>query len=128
MELGGVVERGVAAASVEERDDGVLVRLERVDGAVEAVEAAWVIGAGGAHGVTRASMAEAMEGFTYPGRALAADVRVRCGLPATAQTWSPPPRATCCSRRHPTSAGSPSWATSTTARPSAWRAPHRARQ
>jgi 2-polyprenyl-6-methoxyphenol hydroxylase-like FAD-dependent oxidoreductase len=81
MELGGVVERGVAAASVEERDDGVLVRLERADGTVEAVEAAWVIGAGGAHGVTRASMAEALEGFTYPGRALAADVRVRCGLP-----------------------------------------------
>src|SRR5215217_6830287 len=57
-ELGGVVERGVAAASLEERDDGVLVRLERADGTPEAVEAAWVIGAGGAHSVTRASMAE----------------------------------------------------------------------
>jgi 2-polyprenyl-6-methoxyphenol hydroxylase-like FAD-dependent oxidoreductase len=81
LELGGVVERGAAAASVEERDDAVLVRLERADGTVEAVEAVWVIGAGGAHGVTRASMAEALEGFTYPGRALAADVRVPCGLP-----------------------------------------------
>jgi 6-methylpretetramide 4-monooxygenase / 4-hydroxy-6-methylpretetramide 12a-monooxygenase len=81
MELGGVVERGVAAASLEERDDGVLVGLERADGTREAVEAEWVIGAGGAHSVTRASMAEALEGFTYPGRALAADVRVRCGLP-----------------------------------------------
>jgi 2-polyprenyl-6-methoxyphenol hydroxylase-like FAD-dependent oxidoreductase len=80
-ELRGVVERGVAAASLEERDDGVLVRLERADGTVEVVEAGWVIGAGGAHSVTRASMAEALEGFTYPGRALAADVRVRCGLP-----------------------------------------------
>jgi 6-methylpretetramide 4-monooxygenase / 4-hydroxy-6-methylpretetramide 12a-monooxygenase len=80
-ELGGAVERGVAATSLEERDDGVLVRLERPDGTPEAVEAAWVIGAGGAHSVTRASMAEALEGFTYPGRALAADVRVRCGLP-----------------------------------------------
>ena len=80
-ELGGVVERGVAAASLEERDDGVLVRLERADGTVEGVEAGWVIGAGGAHSVTRASMAEALEGFTYPGRALAADVRVRCDLP-----------------------------------------------
>jgi 2-polyprenyl-6-methoxyphenol hydroxylase-like FAD-dependent oxidoreductase len=81
VELGGVVERGVAAASLEERDDSVLVALERADGTVEAVEAEWVIGAGGAHSVTRASMAEALEGFTYPGTALAADVRVRCGLP-----------------------------------------------
>jgi 6-methylpretetramide 4-monooxygenase / 4-hydroxy-6-methylpretetramide 12a-monooxygenase len=81
VELGGAVERGVAAASLEERDDGVLVRLERADGTVEAVEVEWVIGAGGAHSVTRASMAEALEGFTYPGTAVAADVRVRCGLP-----------------------------------------------
>jgi 6-methylpretetramide 4-monooxygenase / 4-hydroxy-6-methylpretetramide 12a-monooxygenase len=48
-----VVERGVAAASVEERDDGVLVRLERADGTVQAVEAAWVIGAGGPHTASR---------------------------------------------------------------------------
>jgi 2-polyprenyl-6-methoxyphenol hydroxylase-like FAD-dependent oxidoreductase len=81
VELGGVVERGVAASSLEERDDGVLVRLERADGTPETVEAGWVIGAGGAHSVTRASMAEALEGVTYPGRALAADVRVRCDLP-----------------------------------------------
>jgi 2-polyprenyl-6-methoxyphenol hydroxylase-like FAD-dependent oxidoreductase len=81
VELGGVVERGVAAASLEERDDGVLVRLERADGMPEEAEAAWVIGAGGAHSVTRASMAEALEGFTYPGTALAAEVGVRCGLP-----------------------------------------------
>jgi 2-polyprenyl-6-methoxyphenol hydroxylase-like FAD-dependent oxidoreductase len=81
IELGGVVERGVAAASLGERDDGVLVQLERADGTVEAVEAEWVIGAGGAHSVTRTSMAEALEGFTYPGTALAADVRVRGGLP-----------------------------------------------
>jgi 2-polyprenyl-6-methoxyphenol hydroxylase-like FAD-dependent oxidoreductase len=81
VELGGVLERGVTAASLEERDDGVLVRLERADGTHQAAETEWVIGAGGAHSVTRASMAEALEGFTYPGRALAADVRVRCGLP-----------------------------------------------
>jgi 2-polyprenyl-6-methoxyphenol hydroxylase-like FAD-dependent oxidoreductase len=81
VELGGVVERGVAVASLEERDDGVQVRLERADGMPEEAEAAWVIGAGGAHSVTRASMAEALEGFTYPGTALAADVGVRGGLP-----------------------------------------------
>jgi 6-methylpretetramide 4-monooxygenase / 4-hydroxy-6-methylpretetramide 12a-monooxygenase len=81
MELGGVVERGVAAVSLEDRDDGVLVSLERADGTLEAVEVDWVIGAGGAHSVTRSSMSEVLEGWTYPGTALAADVRVRCGLP-----------------------------------------------
>src|ERR671923_1324652 len=79
--LGGVVERGVTAASLEERDDSVLVRLQRADGTHATVETKWVIGAGGAHSVTRASLAETLEGFTYPGRAVAADVRVRCGLP-----------------------------------------------
>jgi 6-methylpretetramide 4-monooxygenase / 4-hydroxy-6-methylpretetramide 12a-monooxygenase len=81
LELGGVVERGVTAASLEERDDGVLVRLERADGTAEVVEAAWIIGAGGAHSVTRASMAETLGGATYPGHALVAEVRVRCDLP-----------------------------------------------
>ena len=41
-QLGVVVERGVAASSMEERDDGVLIRLERADGTSTAVEAAWV--------------------------------------------------------------------------------------
>jgi 6-methylpretetramide 4-monooxygenase / 4-hydroxy-6-methylpretetramide 12a-monooxygenase len=79
-ELGGVVERGVAVLSMEERDDGVLIGLERADGSSTAVEAAWVIGAGGAHSVVRASMGEVLEGFSYPGTVLAADVRVRCDL------------------------------------------------
>ena len=81
VELGGDVERGVAASSVEPRDDGVLVVLERADGTLETVEAGWLIGAGGAHSVTRSSMAEALEGWTYRGTALVADVRVRCRLP-----------------------------------------------
>jgi 2-polyprenyl-6-methoxyphenol hydroxylase-like FAD-dependent oxidoreductase len=40
-----------------------------------------LVGAGGAASVTRGSMAEALLGTTYPGTALAADVRVACGLP-----------------------------------------------
>ena len=78
--LGVVVERGVAVSSMEERDDGVLIKLEQADGRSTAVEAAWVVGAGGAHSVMRTSMAETLEGFTYPGTVLAADVRVRCDL------------------------------------------------
>lgn len=80
MELGGTVERGVAAASLETTADGVLVGLERSDGTAETVHAQWVIGAGGAHSMTRASMDEPLIGETYPGTALVADVRVEVGL------------------------------------------------
>jgi 6-methylpretetramide 4-monooxygenase / 4-hydroxy-6-methylpretetramide 12a-monooxygenase len=80
-ELGGTVQRGVSAVSIRERDDGVLVELARPDGSRELVKASWVIGAGGAHSLTRESMAESMAGATYPGTALVADVEVSCGLP-----------------------------------------------
>lgn len=79
-ELGVTVERGVAAVSIESRVDGARVLLEHADGATEIAETAWVIGAGGAHSVTRASMDEELVGVTYPGTALVADVRVRGGL------------------------------------------------
>lgn len=81
MELGGTVERGVEVVSLEQRDDGVLVALQRADGTAETVEASWVIGAGGAHSVTRESMAETLVGTTYPGTSLVADGVVTCGLP-----------------------------------------------
>jgi len=63
-------------------DDGdrVLVTLKRADGTTEIVEADWVIGAGGAHSVTRESMAVDLTGDTYPGTALVADVRVTCPI------------------------------------------------
>ena len=80
-ELGGSVERGVEAVSVRQRDDGVLVGLKRADGTAETVEASWVIGAGGAHSVTRESMAETLAGTTYPGTSLVASGIVECGLP-----------------------------------------------
>jgi 6-methylpretetramide 4-monooxygenase / 4-hydroxy-6-methylpretetramide 12a-monooxygenase len=80
-ELGGTVERGVSAVSLRDSDDGVLVELARADGTPELVEAGWVIGAGGAHSVTRESMSAVLAGATYPGTALVADVVVSCGLP-----------------------------------------------
>lgn len=79
-ELGLTVERGVAALSIESKADGARVHLERSDGMVEIAETAWVIGAGGAHSITRASMDEELAGATYPGTALVADVRVSGGL------------------------------------------------
>jgi 6-methylpretetramide 4-monooxygenase / 4-hydroxy-6-methylpretetramide 12a-monooxygenase len=80
-DLGGTVERGTEVRSVRPGDDRVLVELQRADGTLEAAETSWVIGAGGAHSVTRQSVAEDLAGETYPGIALAADVQVAAGLP-----------------------------------------------
>ena len=81
VELGGTVERGVEAVSVRQRDDGVAIGLKRADGTAETVEASWVIGAGGAHSVTRESMAETLAGTTYPGTSVVASGIMACGLP-----------------------------------------------
>jgi 6-methylpretetramide 4-monooxygenase / 4-hydroxy-6-methylpretetramide 12a-monooxygenase len=81
VELGGTVERGVEAVFVRQRDDGVLIGLKRADGTAETVDATWVIGAGGAHSVTRESMAETLEGTTYPGTSLVASGIMACSLP-----------------------------------------------
>ena len=80
-ELGGAVDREIGVVSLTERDDGVLVGLKEADGQHRQVEAAWVVGAGGAHSATRTSMGEHLAGSTYPGAALVADVSVTCGLP-----------------------------------------------
>jgi 2-polyprenyl-6-methoxyphenol hydroxylase-like FAD-dependent oxidoreductase len=80
-ELGGTVERGVSLVSLEPHSGGVHAGLEHAGGRAELAEARWVVGAGGAHSVTRASLDEELAGQTYPGLALAADVAVSCGLP-----------------------------------------------
>src|SRR5919112_4428942 len=54
--LGGAVERGVTATKVEPDASDVLVELAHADGGVETVRPSVVIGAGGAHSVTRHSM------------------------------------------------------------------------
>src|SRR5436190_5045520 len=53
--LGGAVERGVTAAKVEADEEGILVELVHADGGVETARPRIVIGAGGAHSVTRHS-------------------------------------------------------------------------
>jgi 6-methylpretetramide 4-monooxygenase / 4-hydroxy-6-methylpretetramide 12a-monooxygenase len=80
-ELGGTAERGVSAVSMRDRDDGVQVELRHADGTPERIIANWVIGAGGAHSVTRESMTGDLAGTTYPGTALVAEVAVSCALP-----------------------------------------------
>src|SRR5262249_11612842 len=72
--FGGVVERGVTATKVETEADGVLVELLHAHGRAEAVHPSVVIGAGGAHSLTRQSMSEPLEGATYRGHFLVADI------------------------------------------------------
>jgi len=65
--LGGAVERGVTATKVEPDANGVLVELAQGDGRIETVHPEVVIGAGGAHSITRDSMGEPLEGAHLPG-------------------------------------------------------------
>ncbi|MBA2533405.1 MAG: FAD-dependent monooxygenase [Rubrobacter sp.] len=79
--LGGVVERGVTATKVETDADDVLVELVHADGGIETVRPGVVIGAGGAHSVTRRSMSETLEGDTYQGHFLVADIAMQAPFP-----------------------------------------------
>src|SRR5262250_2367591 len=75
--LGGTVERGVTATKVDPDASGVLVELLHTDDGVETVHPGVVIGAGGAHSVTRDSMGEPLEGATYQGHFLVADIAMQ---------------------------------------------------
>jgi 6-methylpretetramide 4-monooxygenase / 4-hydroxy-6-methylpretetramide 12a-monooxygenase len=79
--LGGAVERGVTATKVEPEADGVLVELAHADGGVETDRPSVVIGAGGAHSVTRHSMGLPLEGTTYQGHFLVADIAMQAPVP-----------------------------------------------
>jgi 2-polyprenyl-6-methoxyphenol hydroxylase-like FAD-dependent oxidoreductase len=78
--LGGAVERGVTATRVDGEADGI-VDLAHADGTVETIRPGIVIGAGGAHSVTRHSMSEALEGATYRGHFLVADIAMPAPFP-----------------------------------------------
>ena len=73
------VEYGVALKAVEQEGDELEVTLER-DGVSEVVAASYLLGAGGAHDITRETMHETLEGETYSGRFIVADaaVALRC--------------------------------------------------
>lgn len=78
---GAAVERGVTATKLQLDGDDVVVELTRAGGAVETVHPDVVIGAGGAHSVTRGSMGEPLGGATYEGHFLVADVAMQAPLP-----------------------------------------------
>jgi len=79
--LGGMVERGIAATRVDVEKDGILVELTHGDGRTETARPAIVIGAGGAHSLTRHSMSKPLEGDTYRGHFLVADIAMSGPLP-----------------------------------------------
>ena len=81
VSLGGAVERGVTATMVEEDTDGVCVELTHANGRLETVRPGIVIGAGGAHSVTRHSMSEPLDGTTYRGSFLVADIAMPAPFP-----------------------------------------------
>jgi 2-polyprenyl-6-methoxyphenol hydroxylase-like FAD-dependent oxidoreductase len=72
--LGGVLERGVTATKVDADAGDVQVELAHPDGGVETLNPGVVIDAGGAHSVTRRSMSDPLEGTTYQGHFLVADI------------------------------------------------------
>ena len=79
VSLGGAVERGVTATKMTPDADGFLVELVHRGGEVETMHPGVVIGAGGAHSITRNSMSQLLEGATYQGHFLGADIAMqRC--------------------------------------------------
>ncbi len=81
VSLGGNVERGVTATKIEVDADDLLVELSHPNRSTEQVRPDIIIGAGGAHSVTRASMNELLEGATYEGHFLVADIAMQAPLP-----------------------------------------------
>ena len=81
VSLGGAVERGVTATKMTPDADGFLVELVHKGGQVETMHPGVVIGAGGAHSVTRNSMSQLLEGATYQGHFLGADIAMQAPFP-----------------------------------------------
>ena len=78
--LGLAIEFGTEVISVEEDPAGLRVTLKAGD-RTEELTAAYVLGAGGGHSVTRHSMEEHLAGETYVGRYLVADAKLAISCP-----------------------------------------------
>lgn len=73
--LGGEVERASRVSAISHFDDHVQLTVER-GGSREIVHTRYLIGAGGAHSITRAAMNESLVGETYAGHYVVADARI----------------------------------------------------
>ena len=78
--LGVKIEYGSEVKSVEDSPTGLRVTLETVGG-TESFTTAYLLGAGGAHSITRHSMHEHLDGETYDGRFIVADAKARLSCP-----------------------------------------------
>ena len=78
--LGLAVKFGSEVTSIEDDAHGVRVTLD-TGGRTEIVTAAYLLGAGGGHSITRHSMHEHLTGETYYGQYLVADAKVRLACP-----------------------------------------------
>ncbi|HEY7296338.1 MAG TPA: FAD-dependent monooxygenase [Xanthobacteraceae bacterium] len=73
--FGVSIEYGTEVRSIDDRPAGLLVTLE-TGARTSKLTAAYVLGAGGAHSVTRHSMEEHLDGDTYDGRFIVADAKL----------------------------------------------------
>jgi len=78
--LGVKIEYGTEVKSIEDDPGGLRVRLN-AGGRSEVFTVAYVLGSGGAHSVTRHSMQEHLDGETYAGRFIVADLKLRLPCP-----------------------------------------------
>src|SRR6202035_3968867 len=78
--LGLPVEFGTEVTAIEDDPDRVRVRLA-AGGRTETITAAYLLGAGGGHSITRHSMREHLTGETYYGQYLVADAKVHLPSP-----------------------------------------------
>jgi 2-polyprenyl-6-methoxyphenol hydroxylase-like FAD-dependent oxidoreductase len=78
--LGVKIEYGTEVKLVEDSPTGLRVTLETVGG-TESLTTAYLLGAGGAHSITRHSMHEHLDGETYDGRFIVADAKAHLPCP-----------------------------------------------
>jgi 2-polyprenyl-6-methoxyphenol hydroxylase-like FAD-dependent oxidoreductase len=74
------VEYGAEVTAIDPGAETLRVKLD-VGGRTEVVEPHYLLGAGGAHGITRHSMNEHLVGETYEGRYVVADVKIGLAIP-----------------------------------------------
>jgi 2-polyprenyl-6-methoxyphenol hydroxylase-like FAD-dependent oxidoreductase len=78
--LGVEIEYGKEVKSIEDDPAGLRVTIDAA-GRMEELMVHYVLGAGGAHGVTRHTMQETLAGETYSGRFIVADLKARLTCP-----------------------------------------------
>ena len=78
---GGAVERGTTATQMTPTAEGMMVELALPSGRTETATAGVVIDAGGAHGLSHRSSQDALEGETYAGQFIVADIAAPLELP-----------------------------------------------